>query len=363
MSTNQRQFDWVIIGAGVIGCAIARELSLQSNFSVALIEQNRVGSGATFYSGGFVRVIHSEDHITEMAKESLPFFLQHKEETGFDEIGTLYVPTTESLESISEWVRTTSTSEHPIYLKQVKSLPEELRKILPKRLDADYVVWEPVSGYADPLKSTLWLSNEAQKNGVELFESTRVEAIDILTDQTFRLKTRDHDIRTKGIVLCTGAWNESLNEAFDLSSVQRPKAIQADFVQSQPLPRQHPAIIVESPDVFMRPVGGDTWLMGTATNEWDIDVNAGRAKNAEHTESTLQTIAEQFDVYRDSLNPLGARVGFDAYTHGETGYLGAKSDHKNVLFATGWSGMGFKLFPAIAKRISNLVIQSRNDVL
>lgn len=86
MSTNQRQFDWVIIGAGVIGCAIARELSLQSNFSVALIEQNRVGSGATLYSGGFVRVIHSEDHITEMVKESLPFFFSIKKRQGLTKL-------------------------------------------------------------------------------------------------------------------------------------------------------------------------------------------------------------------------------------------------------------------------------------
>ncbi|WP_104403428.1 NAD(P)/FAD-dependent oxidoreductase [Vibrio penaeicida] len=362
MSTNQRQFDWVIIGAGVIGCAIARELSLQSNFSVALIEQNRVGSGATLYSGGFVRVIHSEDHITEMAKESLPFFLQHKEETGFDEIGTLFVPTTESLATISEWVRTTSTREHPIYLKQVKSLPEELRKILPKRLDADYVVWEPVSGYADPLKSTLWLSNEAQKNGVELFESTQVQSIDTHGFDGFQLTTSDQVILTNGLIVCTGAWNSLAGDAFDLTDVQRPKAIQAEFMRSQPLPSEHPALIVGDPDVYMRPIGGDTWLVGTATSEWDIDVESPRRKDITHTNLTKETVSQALNIQKDALNALGARVGFDGYTYGKTGYLGAKSKYKNVLFATGWSGMGFKLFPSIAKRISHLATQSRNDV-
>lgn len=363
MIKNARHFDWVIIGAGVIGCAISRELSQSSSLSVALIEQNRVGSGATLHSGGFVRVVHSEPHITKLAKESLPFFLKYRNETGFNVIGTLFMPTQIQLEALSRLVSQSHEAHHPIYILKASELPEELRKLIPVESSSSTVIWEPVSGYADPLKSTLWLSQEAQKNGVELFESTKVEAIDILADQTFELKTSYHYIRAGGLVLCTGAWNEVLNEVFDLGAIQRTKAIQADFVKSQHLPRYHPAIIVENPDIYMRPVGGGTWLMGTATNEWNIDVSEVRVKNAEHTEATLQTITDQFDVSSDSLNPLGARVGFDAYTYGETGYLGAKSDFKNVLFATGWSGMGFKLFPAIAKHISNLVSQSRGEVL
>ena len=363
MTKSTRYFDWVIIGAGIVGCAISRELSESSDLKIALIEQGRVGSGATLHSGGFVRVVHSEAHITKMAKDSLPFFLKYRKETGFEEIGTLYVPSQKQLEALSYVVAQSHEAHYPIHMMKVSELPEELRKLLTAERPSETIIWEPVSGYADPLKSTLWLSSEAQKNGVELFESTKVEAVSILEDHTFKLKVRGHDIRAEGLIMCTGAWNEVLNDAFDLGAVQRSKAIQADFVQAQLLPRKHPALIVDSPDVFMRPVGGDTWLMGTATDEWDIDVNVARTKNAEHSGSTLQTITEQFDVSRDSLNPLGARVGFDAYTYGKTGYLGAKSDYKNVLFATGWSGMGFKLFPAIAKHISDLVSQSRNDYL
>ncbi|MFC0179264.1 FAD-dependent oxidoreductase [Thorsellia kenyensis] len=60
MIKDTRHFDWAIIGAGVVGCAISRELSQHSDLRIALIEQNRVGSGATLNSGGFVRVVHSE---------------------------------------------------------------------------------------------------------------------------------------------------------------------------------------------------------------------------------------------------------------------------------------------------------------
>jgi glycine/D-amino acid oxidase-like deaminating enzyme len=46
-----KTYDWIVIGGGITGAALAYELT-KKNFSVLLLEQNAIANNATRYSYG-----------------------------------------------------------------------------------------------------------------------------------------------------------------------------------------------------------------------------------------------------------------------------------------------------------------------
>ncbi|MCD6102915.1 MAG: FAD-binding oxidoreductase, partial [Thermotogaceae bacterium] len=74
----------VIIGGGIVGCAIAYHLTKLGEKSVAVFEKNYLSSGATGRCGGGIRQQWSSLNNVLLAMRSVRHFERFSEEVGMD---------------------------------------------------------------------------------------------------------------------------------------------------------------------------------------------------------------------------------------------------------------------------------------
>jgi len=80
----EKNYDWIVIGAGITGSALAYELS-QENFSVLLLEKDASADNATFYSyGGLAYWSGTTDLTCQLAAEGLELHRHLAEELSWD---------------------------------------------------------------------------------------------------------------------------------------------------------------------------------------------------------------------------------------------------------------------------------------
>ncbi|MCW4029721.1 MAG: NAD(P)/FAD-dependent oxidoreductase [Candidatus Bathyarchaeota archaeon] len=175
-----RNCDVLVIGAGVIGCAIARELSKFKIKTVLLEKETDVGSGVSKGNSG---VLHTGLYYL---KGSLKAKLCVEGRLMFPELAKqLYVPcklcgkyviarTEEELEAL-EGLKAVGEGNGVKELDIISG--EELKKREP-RLDARYALYSPVAGIVSPYLFTIALAENALNNGVEVNVNTQVSTIE-----------------------------------------------------------------------------------------------------------------------------------------------------------------------------------------
>lgn len=169
----------LVIGAGVIGCAIARELAKFKIATVLVEKETDVGSGVSKGNSG---VLHTGLYYP---KKSLKAKLCVEGRLMFPELAKqLDVPyklcgkhviarTEEELEDL-ESLKAVGEGNGVGGLEIISG--EELKKREP-HLDALYALYSPVAGIVPPYLFTIALAENALNNGVKVHVNTQVSAI------------------------------------------------------------------------------------------------------------------------------------------------------------------------------------------
>ncbi len=169
----------LVIGAGVIGCAIARELAKFKIETVLLEKETDVGSGVSkgnsgvlhtglYYPRGSLKAklcVEGRLMFPELAKQlDVPYKLCGKH---------VIARTEEELEDL-EGLKAVGEGNGVKGLNIISG--EELKKREP-HLDALYALHSPVAGIVPPYLFTIALAENALKNGVKVHINTQVSAI------------------------------------------------------------------------------------------------------------------------------------------------------------------------------------------
>jgi glycerol-3-phosphate dehydrogenase len=169
----------LVIGAGVIGCAIARELAKFKIETVLVEKETDVGSGVSkgnsgvlhtglYYPKGSLKAklcVEGRLMFPELAKElDVPCKLCGKH---------VIARTEEELEDL-ESLKAVGEGNGVKGLEIISG--EELKKREP-HLDALYALYSPVAGIVPPYLFTIALAENALKNGVKVHVNTQVSAI------------------------------------------------------------------------------------------------------------------------------------------------------------------------------------------
>lgn len=336
----------VIIGGGVIGAAALHALAARGERAV-LLEQSRFGTGATGQSGGFLRVYHTDPFLTELAAESFGFFLEHREEVGYRQTGLLYLEAEEQIERM----RAEAERLGLAFL----TAAEGAQRFPAVQWDGvGGAVYEPEGGYADPVRTTRFLIERARELGALACEGTRVRRI--LTEQgrVTGVETSLGTVHTDHVVLATGAWTPQFAQALGLQLPLRSKTIQVHVYKRPPGAALHPAFLDDTTDLYARPEAGELSLIGLPVDEWDIDPDVPQGVDLAGARRTAEVAAKRL-AWIDEATLSGGRRSFDAYTPDMRGILEQSADLQGLILATGWSGAGFKLAPAIGQRVANLI--------
>ena len=206
-------FDIAIVGAGITGCAIARQLA-RYDLSICVVEAaNDIALGASKANGGLVHAGY--DPAPGTAKAQVNARGCELYGTWAQELGFLFRRTGSMVLGFNDKDR-----EHLEKLRQnglangVPELsiigPERIHELEPRAsAEATCALWCPSTGFVDPFEVAIAALENAAANGVTFMRSAPVEAIEVAGgegDSTarFTLTTPTGDVRCRYLINAAG---------------------------------------------------------------------------------------------------------------------------------------------------------------
>jgi len=213
-------YDVAIIGGGVIGCSIARELSRYRIRTTLMEKCVEVGFGTTKTNSGIVHAGHHSSSNTLKGKLVIRgnqlFDVLHKElNFGFRRIGELVVG--QNPEELLELEKLKKQGDE----KGVPGLEIWSRKDL-RREEPNLshtlqgALFAPSAGVINPYEFAFALIENAMENGVELKTDSSVERIDIKDDR-FILHLPTDKIMARFVINCAGIFADRIAKMVNLN--------------------------------------------------------------------------------------------------------------------------------------------------
>jgi sarcosine oxidase subunit beta len=324
--------DVAVVGAGVVGLAIARELTGRG-LRVAVFERTGIGSGASGVQPGGVRQQWGTPVACRLARESAAFYADADERLdapvplGFRACGYLFVAHTEAtLARLAANVLVQNAEGVPSRLVT----PDEAAELVPG-LRADAIVgaaWCAEDGYFDRPQSVV----EAFGRGLDI----RIEAIASLEPRL-----------ADSVVVAAGAATADLVRplGIELPIVGEDRFL---FLSEPVRERLLDPLVVSAERGFAAKQLGDGRVLAS-----DL--------NARGDEAQRETWRANVRAGIEELLPLLAYISFPVLVGGE---YDITPDHQPVLgrvadglyVAAGFSGHGFMVAPAVARILADAVL-------
>ena len=240
-----KKFDAAIAGGGVIGAAIALELS-RAGLRVGLFDRQQPGQEASWASAGILSPAPESPGMIAMVplgKTSLslyPEFVAQVEEisgksTGFRAKGTL-----EALFShdTKAELSTIIALHHGLGLKAEPLRPEDARELEPALSeDVEAAVLRPDECSVDNRALTTAVLDAAQKSGAEIFSDAGVKAIWREGSRCKGLLLQNERVEAKWTIIAAGCFSAAIEGAAAYAPVRPAKgqmvSLRADDVMIQ----------------------------------------------------------------------------------------------------------------------------------
>lgn len=205
------QVDVVVVGGGVIGCAVAYYLA-KSGARVAVVEQGGIGSGASSVNPGSIAMATKKGGLVlELARASQRLHAglsaELGSETEYAVEGNLIVAESETeiayLESLAAGQRSAGIEVELVSAQRCQALNPLLRG---RVLSGLYC---PSDAHANPFKVTQGFATAAMRLGAEIFADTAVESITVEPGRdrgrVTQVNTARGPITTRWVVNAAGA--------------------------------------------------------------------------------------------------------------------------------------------------------------
>ena len=359
--------DAVIIGGGVMGCAIQYNLAQLGVSDTVLLERDVLGSGSTGRSQAICRMHYSNRITTQLAWQSLQVFADFDARVG----GTSGFVNTGYLVVVNEADR--DGLERNVAMQQELGVPtsvvsrDDLARLAPMvtLYDDERAAWEPESGYADPYQVTVSYAARAREAGARI--ATRNPASGIETDggRVRAVTTVSGDrIATNTVIVAAGPWSKPMLAGVGvdvpLLPVRHQVATVARPVATVP---HHPTVGDISQSFSFRPDGSNFTTMGFGDDDEQSDPEVyPQGVEMSEAASARARLARRVPGMADSYY-RGGWSGLFTTTPDWHPILDAVPGMDGLFCAVGFSGHGFKLSPAVGKAMAELVADgSARDV-
>jgi glycine/D-amino acid oxidase-like deaminating enzyme len=362
----------VIIGCGVVGAAIAYELSQVKGLKITVCDRQPPAQASTGAALGVLMGAISQK-IKGKAWQMRQTSIQRYETlipelealTGhkipFNRQGILMLLSDSSLEGMSAWEKLVEIRQSQGWHLEIWDT-NQLQNICPQ-VDSEKVtgaVYSPQDRQLDPTALTLALVAAAQQNGVTFkFGVTVLDAQTSTPESSLKfcdyLETTDGKIAADWFVVAAGLGSTPLTAKLNQTIDIRPVLGQAlQLSLGHPLGNAYFQPAITGNDVHIVPVGdGDYWVGATVEfppNGDEIPPN----------QQLLESVREQAIAFCPELataSILGTWSGLRPRPEGRPApVIGKLPGFNNVLLATGHYRNGVLLAPATAYAIREMII-------
>ena len=353
-------YDIVIIGAGVIGCAVARELS-KYNANVLVLDKNEdVCAGTSKANSAIIHSGYDAKNGTLKAQfnvrgNAMMDDLCRDLDVPFKRIGSLTICTDESQIADLEKLKERGEQNGVPGLKILNR--EELLEIEPHIADGVVAaLYAPTAGIICPFKLTIALAENACENGVRFHLMTEVTKIE-KADEGWKVTTNHGEYLTKTIVNAAGVYADEMNNMVSknkLTIIPR----RGDYIL---LDRTAQGYVRHT--VFQLPTELGKGVLVTPTDHGNtiIGPTAVDIDDKESTATTAAAIAQVTEKSAISIKGLPTRqvitsfAGLRAREAGKDFILGEAEDAEGFFNCAGIQSPGLSSAPAIGAYIADLI--------
>ncbi|MEQ8999600.1 MAG: NAD(P)/FAD-dependent oxidoreductase [Coleofasciculus sp. B1-GNL1-01] len=352
-------YDVAIIGGGVIGCTIARELMRYPIRAVLLDKESEVGFGTSKANSG---IIHGGHHGSpKTLKGKLEWLGNQMWDTICDELGFGFKRIGELTVALAE--EQLPTLEKLKQQGEEKGVPglemwdqERLLREEP-RLNPDAIagLYAPTTGVINPYEACFALIENACLNGLELVTDSLVQDID-QTDNTWTIKTNRGEFPTRFIINAAGLWADRIAQ---MAGVQpftiRPRKGE-EYILDKRLMGLVKRVIFPCPT----PVSKGILVIPTYDGTIMVGPTAEMVDDKEDLTTSVAGGQTVFQMVRQVVPGISPRdciaefAGLRAVTETEDFIIGP-TDKKGFINVAGIQSPGLTAAPAIAEMVGDIL--------
>ncbi|HOS69198.1 MAG TPA: NAD(P)/FAD-dependent oxidoreductase [Bacillota bacterium] len=353
-------YDIAVIGAGITGCSIARELS-RYNIKILLIEKNSdVADGTTKANSAIVHAGYDAKPGTLKARFNVPGALMYEKlcselDVPYKKTGSLVLAfSPEEMKTIQKLYDQGIANGVPDMEIIGKDKVHEIDGNL-----SDEVVgalYARNAGIVSPWELAIALAENAVENGVELFldsEVTRIEKMNGL----YRLHMGDRFAEARFVINCAGLYSDKVNEMVAAPSFKiLPRRGQYN-VFDKSLGNFVNTVIFQCPSDS----GKGVLISPTIHGNIFIGPDAEDIEDREAVQTTLEGISYIWEASARSakgLKPnavITAFAGIRARSSTDDFVIGESKEAKGFINVAGIESPGLTAAPAIAVHVADIV--------
>jgi sarcosine oxidase subunit beta len=354
--TVPERAEVVVIGGGVMGVSTAFHLAEAGVTDVVLLEQGSLGSGSTSKAAGGVRANFSDAVNIELGKRSLRAFeefgIRPGQEIDLRRPGYLFLLSTEAdvaaFEASVALQNELGVPSRMITVEEAVALSPLVR---PDGLLA--AAFSPTDGHCTPESVVLGYASGARRLGARVLPNCAVTGIDVTDGTVTAVRTASGTVATGTVVCTAGAWSGKIGAMAGVDLPVQPLRRQILVTGDVPdLPAEMPMTIDFSTGFYFHTEGRGL-LMGMA------DQRETPGFKLDRTDEWMPLLTDAMAARAPRILEMPIATGWAGLyevTPDHNAIIGETISPSRFLYATGFSGHGFLMGPAIGEVLRDLYL-------
>lgn len=366
-----------VVGGGVAGLAVARELAMRGLKDVFVLDVPRAGEAASGAAAGMLAPQAEADRADDLfellcaSRDMYPDFAASlRAESGgdieLDTTGTLYLAFTEEdereLEARYEWQARAGLEVERLTAEEARALEPQISARVRSAL------LFPRDWQVENRRLLSALRDSARFHGAQVVEQA-VEGVRVVDGQVWGLKTQHGLGRARAVVLAAGAWSsrvpllasehESGPVRDDSGSHPRVEPVRGQMLSFRQTRGAGPFArhVVYGPRGYVVPRRDGRLLAGSTTERAGFDASV--------TEEGVETIRRNACEIAPGVSSLALEeswAGLRPKAADGLPVIGESAEVKNLFYATGYYRNGILLAPATGRIVADLLTRGATNL-
>ena len=336
----------VIIGGGVIGCAIAYNLADKGVKDIVVLEKNYIASGSTGSCGAGIRQQWGTKMNCLLSRKSMEIFenmneiLATKRDIELKQGGYLLLAYSKrELDQFKENIKLQHSLNIPSELLTVK----EAKEIVPQ-LNTEGVTGAafcPTDGHANPFRVNQAYMEAAQRKGVEFYTYTEAKDIVIKKGKIKKVVTDKGDIETSMVVNAAGGFSKEVGKMAGIDIPTKSERHEI-LVTEQVNPILKPMVMSFSYNIYCQQTPDGSFVMGYGDPE---EPESHNIKASWQFLERMSKKATHILPFLKELRVIRQWAGLYNVTPDAQPILDESEEVNGYYMAVGFSGHGFMIAP------------------
>jgi sarcosine oxidase, subunit beta len=359
--------QYLVVGGGLEGLSIAWSLAQRGETDVLVVERGSLCSGMTGKSSAVVRCHYGNRSLAAMAWYGVQVFERATElfgdEIGFRQCGYVVGVGDDDVDALKANV----AMQQDVGVAVEFLGHDDVAELWPGANLDDFAAfaYEPRGGRGEAYNTGMAFAAAARTLGVQIRQYTAVAALLADAEGPVRgaVLADGTEIHSGTVILATGPWAPELGATVDVAIPVRTQRAQVVLVdQGEPTPPVPVLSDLVGLQYICREPNGDL-LVGNSDHSSpqfvDPDDYPNRADD-DAVEKVVTKLGHRLPAMPDPRISSTYGGGYDV-TPDYNPIIGP-SPREGLFLATGFSGHGFKISPAVGRLVADLLVDGKTDL-